>query len=195
MNWRRTVQLVLGLAVAAGCGIQTDDQPRAIPGAEAVVGADVGGGAASGGTLRIYLVAPGEQRLLRSVPRSATSAQNLIEILLDGPNEQELQEGWISQIPADTELLGLRTRSSTLFLDLTSGLTDLPAIVQPQALAQIVYTAAELEGVTGVQITINGEPQPLPKGNGDATTGVLRPYDYPGYIQTAQPAYPALPAR
>ena len=74
-------------------------------------------------------------------------------------------------------------------------LTALPAPVQPQALAQIVYTAAELEGVTGVQITIEGEAQPLPKGNGDATTGLLRPYDYPGYIQTSQPAYPALPAR
>src|SRR3990170_6127965 len=127
MNWRSAVRLVLGVALVAGCGIRTDDEPRAIPGAEPVVGADAGGGAASGGTLRIYLVAPGEQRLLRSVPRSATSAQNLIEILLDGPNEDELQEGWISQIPADTELLTLRTRSSTLFLDLTPGLTDLPA--------------------------------------------------------------------
>jgi hypothetical protein len=195
MNWRRAVRLVLGVAIVAGCGIQTDDQPRAIPGAEPVAGAAAGGGAASGGTLRIYLVAPGEQRLLRSVPRSATTAQNLIEILLDGPNEEELQAGWISQIPADTQLLNLNTRGTTLFLDLTADLTALPATVQPQALAQIVYTAAELEGVTGVQITIDGEAQPLPKGNGDATTGLLRPYDYPGYIQTSQPAYPALPAR
>ena len=195
MNWRRSGRLLLGLAIVAGCGIQTDDQPRAIPGAEPVVGAEAGGGAASGGTLRIYLVAPGEQRLLRSVPRSATTARNLIEILLDGPNEEELQAGWISQIPADTQLLNLNTRGTTLFLDLTADLTALPAPVQPQALAQIVYTAAELEGVTGVQITIEGEAQPLPKGNGDATTGLLRPYDYPGYIQTSQPAYPALPAR
>jgi hypothetical protein len=189
------VGLLLGVALVAGCGIRTDDQPRAIPGAEPVVGAEVGGGAASGGTLRIYLVAPGDQRLLRSVPRSAPTAKDLIEILLDGPNEEEVEEGWISQIPADTQLLSLRTRSTTLFLDLTSELTALPATVQQQALAQIVYTAAEVEGVTGVQITFEGEPQPLPKGNGDATAGVLRPYDYPGFIQTSQPAYPALPTR
>jgi hypothetical protein len=193
MNWRRRVRLGLGLALVAGCGIQTDDQPRAIPGAEPVVGAEVVSGAASGGARRIYLVAPGERRLLRSVPRSATTAQDLIEILLDGPNEQELQDGWISQIPADTELLTSRTRGTTLFLDLTSDLTGLPTNLQPQALAQIVYTAAELPGVTGVQITIGGELQPLPKGNGVATTGVLRSYDYPGFIATSQPAYPALP--
>ena len=43
-----------------------------------------------------------------------------------------------------------------------------------QALAQIVYTASELDGVESVQITVNGEPIAWPKANLESTTGLLR---------------------
>lgn len=191
MSWRRGVLPAMVLALV-GCGVPTDEDPRTID-VEPVIGEQVGSGSESAGADRIFLVAPGEPRLLRSVPRSAAgSPRNLIEILLDGPNEDELDAQWISQIPAGTQLLSFRPQGDVVFLDLTSELTALPAPVQRQALAQIVYTAAEIDGVTGVQITIEGEIHALPKGNGDATTGELTPYDYPGYVQTAQPPYPAL---
>lgn len=191
---RRFAVVVLAVVGLGACGIQPDAEPRAITGAAPVVDADAGSGSAAAGADRIYLVAPGEQRLLRSVPRSATSTANLIEILLDGPNETELDAQWMSLIPVGTELLDSRRQGSILFLDLTSELTELPVTVQSQALAQIVYTAAEVDGITAVQITIRGEPEPLPKGNGELTTSLLRPYDYPGYVLSAQPAYPALPS-
>ena len=195
MSWRdrRALVVLMAAALLAGCGIRTDDEPRTIAGAEPVVGAEAGSGSASTGVDRIYLVAPGEDGLLRSVPRSATSTRDLIEILLNGPNEEELAAQWTSLIPAGTELLSSRPQGSILFLDLTSELTSLPATVQPMALAQIVYTATDTPGISAVQITIDGEPQEVPKGNGELTTGALRPYDYPGLVQSAQPAYPALP--
>ena len=98
-----------------------------------------------------------------------------------------------AQIPAATTLLSSDQQGSILYLDLTSDLTALPATVQPQALAQIVYTAAEVDGVEAVQITIAGETRPLPTGNGQSTTSMLKIYDYPGFVQSVQPAYPALP--
>ncbi|HWL43185.1 MAG TPA: GerMN domain-containing protein [Ilumatobacter sp.] len=188
------IGLVLAAVLLAGCGIRPDPEPRAIPGAEPVVGPVAGSDSAAAGAQRIYLVGPGDQRLLRSVPRTAPSTANLIEVLLDGPNENELRAQWTSLIPAQTSLLDSYIQGSILFLDLTPELAALPGTVQPQALAQIVYTAAEAPGITAVQITIEGEPQQLPKGNGQATTGTLRPYDYPGFVQSAQPAYPALPS-
>lgn len=191
IRWRRLLLTATALLVA-GCGVPTDNAPRAIDGVEPIVGEQTGSGSASTGADRIFLVAPGESRLLRSVPRSAGSPRNLIEILLDGPNKEELDDQWISQIPAGTQLLDFSPQGAVLFLDLTSELTTLPPPVQRQALAQIVYTAAEIDGVTGVQITFEGKVQALPKGNGDATTGELTPYDFPGYVQTAQPAYPAV---
>ena len=193
---RSVVAVLAALAVLAGCGIQADAEPRTIPGAEPVVGPDAVSGSASEGADRVYLVAPGggEPRMLRSVPRSARSTADLIEILLSGPNATELENQWRSLIPPGTVLLSSRRVGSTLYLDLTAELTSLPTTEQRYALAQIVYTAAEVDGVDGVQITIDGEPEALPKGDGESTTGVLRTYDYPGVVQSAQPAYPALPS-
>lgn len=193
MSWRdrRLVAVIVALAATAGCGIRPDAEPRAID-AEPVID-PAGTGSAATGAERIYLVSPGEQRLLRSVSRTATSAENLIQTLLEGPNEAEIDDQWSTQIPAATELLSIDQQGSTLFLDFSSDLTSLPASVQPQALAQIVYTAAEVDGVEVVQITIDGETRPLPKGNGQPTTSGLRIYDFPGFVQSSQPAYPALP--
>lgn len=173
------------------CGIPTDDEPRAIDDDEPLIGADVPSGPAAAGADRIFLVAPGEQGLLRSVPRDAGSTEDLIEVLLLGANDTELADQWRSQIPSNTTLRSMYTQGTTLHLDFSAALTSLSAAVQPQALAQIVYTAAEVDGITDVSITIDGQQQPLPKGNGDSTTDPLRTYDYPGLVQTAQPAYPA----
>lgn len=194
MSWRdlRRVALVLVLATAAGCGIRPDPEPRAID-ADPVIDPNAGSGSAATGAERIYLVAPGEQRLLRSVSRTARSAENLIETLLEGPNEAEIEAHWATQIPAATTLLSSDQQGSILYLDLTSDLTSLPAQVQPQALAQLVYTAAEVDGVEAIQITIDGESRALPTGNGQSTTSLLRTYDFPGFVQSVQPAYPALP--
>ncbi len=193
---RRRVAWVAVLALLTACGIQQDDEPRTIAGAEPVVGPDAGSGSASEGADLIYLVAPGssEPRMLRSVQRSARSTADLIEILLSGPNEAELEDQWTSLIPTGTVLLSSRRQGATLFLDLTAELTSLPSTEQRYALAQIVYTAAEVDGVAAVQITIDGEPEALPKGDGESTTSVLRTYDYPGVVASAQPAFPALPS-
>lgn len=194
MSWRSALAVLVAV-VATGCGIRPDDEPRTIAGAEPVVGAQAGSESVAAGADRIYLVAPGDERKLRSVPREAAgSTENLIEILLDGPNEAELEAQWTSLIPAGTRLLSSSRQGSILFLDLTSELLTLPATAQPQALAQIVYTAAEVDGIDAVQITINGEPQPLPRGNGQATTSALQTYDFPGAVESVQPAYPELPS-
>jgi len=180
--------------VGAGCGVRPDEQPRTIDDPVPVVGAPASGDADAGGRERIYLVGPDASHLLRSVPREAASTQNLIEVLLRGPSDAELGAQLQTLIPAGTELLSSRRQGSTLYLDFSTTLTTWSAANQPQALAQIVYTAAEDDGVEAVQITVAGQVVPLPKGNGDATTEPLTVYDYPGFVLTAQPAYPSLPA-
>lgn len=191
---KRLLAVAMALVATAACGIRTDSAPRVIDDPDAVIDEPATGGADAAGPDRIFLVGP-DHLLLRSVQREAPSTQNLIEVLLRGPNEAELDAQWQSAIPPTTQLLSNpRRQGTTLFLDFSPELTTLPAVELRQALAQIVYTAAEDDGVEAVQITIDGRYQPLPKGNGETTTGPLRPYDYPGYVLTAQPAYPALPA-
>ncbi|HUF96756.1 MAG TPA: GerMN domain-containing protein, partial [Ilumatobacter sp.] len=151
-------------------------------------------GSSASGANRIFLVAPGDEDKLSSVPRNAVSRQNLIEVLLNGPNEEELDAQYLSNIPSGTEVLSTRSQGNVLTIDLSRDLIGLTGGPLAQAVAQIVYTATELDGVEAVQITVEGELLPLPKGNGDSTTGRLQVYDYPNFVITAQPPYPAISA-
>ena len=63
-----------------------------------------------------------------------------------------------------------------------------------QALAQVVYTATELDGVRSVEIKVDGETQAWPTADLDTTSEPLTIYDYPGMVRSAQPDYPSLPS-
>ncbi len=192
---RRRLSLLWFVAgLTCGCGIQTDSQPRDVPEEKRALRDPDASTANATGAGRVYLVSPGEQHLLRSVPREAVSRQNLMEVLFLGPNGDELSAQYGSAIPPGTGLLSTDSKGNVLVLDVSSDFTDLPLQRLTQALAQIVYTATELEGVQAVELTVDGEPVPWPKGNGSSTTGALRTYDYPGFVQTAQPPYPAVPS-
>jgi hypothetical protein len=187
-----SIAVVLVLIVSA-CGIQTDSAPRNLPEDErSLVIAGNSAGTDASGADRIYLVAPGEERLLRSVPRDATRREDLIRILLLGPNDDEIEDQYSSFIPPATELLSARSNGQILIIDLTSEISELTGQTLPQAIAQIVYTATEIEGIEAVQLKVLGEEVAWPKQNGDTTTDPLRIYDYPSFVLTAQPAYPAV---
>ncbi|MDJ0768784.1 MAG: GerMN domain-containing protein [Ilumatobacter sp.] len=182
--------------VGTGCGISPDAEPRDLAEDERIIAvAGVPVGADAEGADRIYLVGPGEDGLLRSVPREAVAGLTLMEILLLGPNEAEIETQFSTVIPSGTRLLQpARSRGSFLFLDVSSEISELTGDSLVQALAQVVYTATELDGIEAVQLTVDGESLSWPKANGETTTGALRTYDYPGLVRTAQPDYPGLPS-
>ena len=180
--------------IISACGIQTDSAPRDLPEDErSLVIAGSSAGTDASGANRIYLVAPGDERLLRSVPRDAALREDLIKILLLGPNPEEIEDQFSSFIPPATELLSARSNGQILILDLTSEISELTGQSLSQAIAQIVYTATEIDGIKAVQLKVNGAEVAWPTTNGDTTKDPLRIYDYPGFVQTAQPAYPAVP--
>ena len=193
---RRPPLALLAVALAVtGCGLSPDAAPRDLPEDERVlVPSQAATGGEAEGPDRIYLAEPGDERLLRSVPRDTASRQDLIEILLAGPNEDELEQQYTTFLPADLELHDTFKQGTILFLDVSGELTELTGQPLSRALAQLVYTATELEGVERVQITVNGSPVSWPRPVGRNTTGTLSIYDYPNFAQSAQPAFPGLPA-
>ena len=195
MIGRHVLVIAASILTLGACGIQTDSAPREVPVEERALAS---GGSAAGtdasGADRIYLVAPGEERLLRSVPRDAALREDLITILLLGPNDDESAAQYSTFIPPSTQLISARSKGQILILDLTNEIADLTGQSLSQAIAQIVYTANEIDGIEAVQLKVEGEDLAWPKSDGDTTTDPLRIYDYPGFVQTAQPAYPALPA-
>lgn len=190
---RSIATIVAATTLMVACGIQPEASPRDIPEDEQQLSIRGGpGGAEAAGGEHIYLVGPGEDRLLRAVERAGTSPRELIEILVRGPNDVELANQFSTNIPPATEVRSARKQGQFLTIDLSDHITELTPQSLIQAIAQIVYTATEIEDVETIRIEIDDETRVWPTATGDPKSD-LRVYDYPNLIQTTQPAYPAVP--
>ncbi len=195
--------LALGVAIvaiASGCGIASDDGPRDIPAADQVelgIGGDSNAGAAIG-TARVYFLSPevvGQAALLESVARDvAETPTALLQALLAGPNQTEQANQFRTALPVGTQLLDARRQGFILRVDLSADVLELSGQVLITAMAQIVYTASEIDGVRGVTIMVAGADQQWPVGSGELTSTPLTVYDYPGLVPSSQPDYPAFPS-
>ena len=60
------------------------------------------------------------------------------------------------------------------------------------AVAQIVLSLAEIDGVERVSLVVDGAVVEWPRGDGSLTSEPLTIYDYPGRAVSSQPDYPAV---
>lgn len=185
--------------VLSACGISTDNGPRNVPPAQQQqlrVATDRSAGAATG-TARVYLLAPegaGQSHLLQAVARDVSeNAPEVIGELLAGPNAEELVGQFRTALPTGLQLLSATRRGGVLRVDVSQELGELSGEALVAAVAQIVFTASELDGVQSVKILIDGADQQWPAGNGELQSAPLTAYDYPGLVLSSQPAYPAIP--
>jgi spore germination protein GerM len=188
MSWNVRTGLGAALAVVAlavvGCGIPTDDSPRAISGEN--VPDDVADGTteptASQSTVDapIYLVqSPDDPRLVdvqRRVPASSPAVNPdpaaVLETLLTATATSEEQVNGITNlIPPDTRLASQpELARGTLVVDLTNEIFEIEGENQRAAFGQIVCTANRLDGVHFVRFLVNGEPTEIQVDSG-ATGG------------------------
>jgi spore germination protein GerM len=200
MNARSILGVVCVALAATACGISSDDAPRNIAVADQQqlgVAADRSAGEATG-TARVYLLAPdaaGQTQVLQAVARDVEeTAAALLSELFAGPNDDEVGRQFRTALPAGLQLLSTARRGSVLRIDVSPELGQLSGQVLVAAVAQIVFTASELEGVQSVQILIDGATQQWPTGNGELQSAPLTAFDFPGLVQSSQPAYPAIPS-
>lgn len=185
-------------ASASACGISADTKPRDIAenAKQELGGAIAPGGGVATGKARIYLIGPaatGQTPLLQPVARTAETATELIRSLLSGPNDTEVAQQYRTAIPVGTGLRSATLQIDTLRVDVTEQLLQLSGGDLVDALAQIVFTASELDGVRRVKVLVNGAEQQWPAGNGTLQSAPLTVYDFPGRLPSAQPPYPAIP--
>jgi len=203
MSQHRLLPLVVAVALTGvalnACGVSSDDGPRDVPPADQQqlrVATDRSAGAATG-TARVYLLAPegaGQSQVLQAVARDVSeNAAEVISELLAGPNAEELVGQFRTALPTGLELLSATRRGGVLRVDVSQELGELAGEALVAAVAQIVFTASELDGVQSVKILIDGADQQWPAGNGELQGAPLTVYDYPGLVLSSQPAYPAIP--
>lgn len=192
---------IAGVVALAACAVSPDNTPRDIDSnaLELVNQSQSNVGQAAAGSGRIYLLAPdvpGQPTLLRSVSRDINDdVDAVMTALLAGPNTDEFVDRYRSGLPADMRVLSITRRTrGVVQLDVDDSIASLRGDSLILALAQIVYTLNDVDGVTGVTITVNGEASRWPAGNGELKSDPLTIFDFPGLEPTSQPAYPAVPS-
>ena len=119
----------------------------------------------------------------------------MLEELFKGPNRPELEAGLRTELPEELTLNSPSRRiAGTLTVDLSPEILELGLSQLRLAVAQIVFTASELEGVQDVRLRVDGEIRDWPDGRGELESDPLSVYDYPGLVESTQPPFPAVPS-
>ena len=197
--WSATA--ILGLAtLLSSCGLTVDSQPRDLAQNERIdlaLSVNPGAVVTTGSELVYFLSAEGtnQRRFLRAVKGNfGTTPAERISTLLAGPTLQQVNGQLQTALPVGTQLhSALVRRDGVLVVDITDQILTLSGTALTEAVAQIVYTSAELNNVTGVLLRVDGDDRQWPSGEGSQVRRVLTTYDYPGLLESSQPDFPALP--
>lgn len=195
---RRAIVLACMLALLGACAIEPDAAPRDVPEAQRGQFNVLPTGGAAAGSSRIFLVTAATEdapQRLRSVLRNEPDDPlSILESLLAGPNRGEQEDQLSTFLPDDLEILDVQPRGRILTIDVNDAFGELSNEALRFAVAQIVWTASDIENVQRIRLRIDGQNQSWPVGDGENTDRLLSIYDFPGFVETSQPALPALPA-
>jgi hypothetical protein len=191
---RRNIIWVLVLAVVLGaCGVPADDKPQAVD-----IGDDPYGLLAPSTTVQTVTTLPvvtstqqvfmvRDDRLMpvnRTVASPATLGLVLAS-LIQGPTDAETSSGVRTSVGSQASVLSAQVSGGVATIDLNDAFSGLQLHAQILAVAQIVYTATAMPGVTSVRISINGTPSSVPRGDGSAAPDALTRADYALVAPTA----------
>ncbi len=202
MNARLRLGFICVTALAtSACGIANDAAPRDIPLQQrsALIDAPAQAPATSAGTDRIFLLAPqlpDQPSHLRATPRDVGPSIEARLTSLFGPlSVAETQARLLSALPEGLHLRSAILKTNgILSIDVTDEILSLSSSALIEAVAQIVFTALEVRNVQRVQLLVNGTSQQWPGGDGSLRTSALSAFDFPGFIETSQPNFPAVPS-
>ncbi len=96
---------------------------------------------------------------VRTITKTNTPLTAAITALLDGPNIDEIEKGYISLIPQGTKLLGASVKNGTASINFSDAFRFNQYGVEGYygQLMQIVYTATAFSNIDNVQFLIEGE--------------------------------------
>lgn len=177
MAW--AVMVAVGLFTA--CGVPSDEAPRKLalddvpaellapaPTALATTTTVPGTVPAAIFLLRDDRLVPVERKV-----DSPPALRRVLGALLGGPTDEEAGGGLRSAISAQTALISVLVDGGVARVDLTGSFADIGGQEQILAVAQLVFTATTVEGVSGVQFALDGQPVEVPRADGTLTPGPL----------------------
>lgn len=196
--WRRLVvgsaaALLLIAAVAAGCGVPIDDAPEPIPFPAqfqtSMLTAEPPPTTASG-AISVVLCLTRDQKLVH-VPRQVDtmpSPQDLLADLIAGPTEAERADELSSGLVGVQTLSVADVDAGIAHVEVGDSLTALSGPTRLLIYGQIVCTLDQHPSIDGVLFRLNGQPIPVPRGDGASTDQVLTASDYDEILERATAA-------
>lgn len=103
---------------------------------------------------------------------------DVVANLLDGPTNAEVASGVTTAISDVTVLRSARVRDGVANLDLTAAFAQVSGRNQVLAVAQLVFTATSVTGVTAVTFSLDGNQVEVPAGNGTLVQGPVSRADF-----------------
>ena len=172
----RATAAVAGLALCAACGVPVDSGPTALPKRGIPFGLLAPSGATSTSTttpapvevtVQIFLLSSSGH--LAPVARDVSFPAPLTAILgalVDGPTDTEAAAGLQSAVPTGTTVVSATVAGGVATVNLAGTFAQLVGQAQIDAVAQIVFTATALAGVTAVSFQLAGQPVAVPTAGG-----------------------------
>jgi len=107
------------------------------------------------------------------------TVEKVLQKLFAGPTTAEDVGGLRSAISPDTDILGAPIEARITTVNVSKNFAFGLPTDQIMAVAQVVFTAVEIPGVTGVLFAENGRRQEVPQGDGSSTSAPLGRASYP----------------
>ncbi len=176
----RAACVLVTCALVAACGVPTDDAPEAIAVPDDVFPTGLGGGDqpdADEPNLSRHPVYFFRNDRLVEVDRALQPPvfiRAVLESLLAGPSQDELENALSSSIPAGTEVVtvNLGGDDNVVRIELNEAFFEIEGEQRIRATAQLVFTGFGLARDTqGVLFFFQGESVALPRGDGSIAEG------------------------
>lgn len=193
----RGIAVVVVLGTLVGCGVPIDGEPQVISADDVPYNLLEQAPTSTTSTttlpvptveVPVYFV---RNSRLVEVLRGVTQSPNVskaVKALLDGPGEQEEGAGLRTAIPPELKVEVGRVEQEVVTIDLGSEFTKLSRDEQPLALAQLVWTATGINGVTGARFTLGGKDIEVVLPDASLATGPVGRDAYAALGPNAPPA-------
>lgn len=180
---RRLVTLlavVLVAGLAAGCSTPVDSGPKTLRAAS--IPEDLRSAlptttttALSGDSeeVTVYFIQGDRLAPVKRRVNTPVTVEKVLQKLFAGPTRAEELEGLRSYISGDSTVLGAPVEARIVTVDVSKNFALGLATDQIVAVAQVVFTAVDVQGVTGVLFAENGRRLEVPEGDGSATSAPL----------------------
>ena len=186
-RWRPGLLLAVGLLVAGACSTPLDSGPKTLRAAG--IPADLREETSSTTTT---IISTGESEevtvyfilndRLSPVKRKVTppvSVEKVLQKLFAGPTTAEQVNGLRTAIRLDTTVLMAPVEARIATVDVSKNFAFGLLPEQIIAFAQVVFTAVDVAGVTGVLFALKGNRQEAPQGDGSSQSAPLSRAAYP----------------